>query len=130
MPCAAAQLRGRRKSGLPTGLVPTDATSVFRSILTAHQRQHRQLEHLIFGALVSLTDVGDRVIEDAHTPLLDGNVEQMREREPVRADTVDAYTVPHFIFSTSCPVLGITFGAKGLDGGRPAALADDRLPGV
>ena len=46
---AAAQLRGCRKSGLPTGLVPTDATSVFRSILTAHQRQHRQLEHLIFG---------------------------------------------------------------------------------
>ena len=77
-----------------------------------------------------LTDVGDRVIEDAHTPLLDGNVEQMRERDPVRADTVDVYTVPHFIFSTSCPVLGITFGAKGLDGGRPAALTDDRLPGV
>ncbi len=40
---AAAQLLGRRKSGLPTGLVPTDATSVFRSILTAQRRQHRQL---------------------------------------------------------------------------------------
>ena len=45
MPYAAAvQLPGHRKSGLPTGLVPKDATSVFRLILTAQQRQHRQLD--------------------------------------------------------------------------------------
>ena len=31
-------------SGLLTGLVLTDATSVFRLILTAQQRQHRQLD--------------------------------------------------------------------------------------
>ena len=75
-------------------------------------------------------DVSHRVIEDSHTPLLDGNGEQMREQDPVRAGTVDVYAAPHFIFSTSCPVLGITFGAKGLDGGRPAALTGNRLPGV
>ena len=44
--------------------------------------------------------------------------------------TVDVDTTHHFILGAPCPVFRIAFGTKRLDGRRPAALADDRLPGV
>ena len=41
---AAVQLLGHERVDFRHGLVPKDATSVFRLILTAQQRQHRQLD--------------------------------------------------------------------------------------
>ena len=43
---------------------------------------------------------------------------------------VDVDTSQHFVLGATRPVLGVTLGAERLDGRRPAALANDRLPGV
>ena len=57
-------------------------------------------------------------------------IQRLFQQQLFRAGPVDLDPAHHFILGAARPVLGITFGAGRLDGRRPAALADDRLPGV
>ena len=68
-------------------------------------------------------------------PLAGGHLTQipidcLLQQQLLRTGAVDVDPAYHFIFGAARPVIGVAFGAERLDGRRPAALANDRLPGV
>lgn len=52
------------------------------------------------------------------------------QQELVCIRTINVDTTHHLVFRSPGLILGITLGMKCLDGGRPTAFTDDRLPCV
>ena len=57
-------------------------------------------------------------------------VQRLFQQQLLGAGAVDLHTTHHFVLGAARQVLGIALGAEGLDSRWPAALADDRFPGI
>ncbi len=57
-------------------------------------------------------------------------LQRLRQHHAVGGMSTDVQATHHLILSRTSPVIGISFDAESLNGGRKSALADDGLPGA
>ena len=69
---------------------------------------------------------GGRPFGDCH--FVQVALEGVLKRQALGVHSIYINAPHHLVFGAACPVGGVPFGAKGFDGGRPAALADDARP--